>query len=76
MKAIFGLLVLLAGACSGKSSGAEACVAAGGQCVIGGHICPNHGPQDCNPDLNPGGAFCCLPCSDGGRANDAGTACE
>jgi hypothetical protein len=62
------------GSCS--SSGPEACRAAGGECVIGGHACANRGPQDCNPDRNPGGAFCCLPCPSGTKANDAGTVCE
>jgi hypothetical protein len=49
----------LAGACS-SSSGQAQCEAAGGQCVLGGAWCSNPGPQDCNPDRNPGGAFCCL----------------
>ena len=65
-------------ACSsskGSSTGPEACVAAGGQCLLGVHPCPNRGTQDCNPDQNPGGAFCCLPCPSGTTANDAGTAC-
>jgi hypothetical protein len=61
---------------SSSSTGAEMCVAAGGQCLLGGHSCPVVGAQDCNPDRNPGGAFCCLPCPAGTRANDAGTACE
>src|SRR4051812_567969 len=69
-------LVLLLGACSGGSSGPEACVDAGGKCLLGGAMCPVHGPQDCNPDKNPGGAFCCLPCPKGTAPNDAGTACE
>ena len=76
MKRTCLLLALLLGACSGSSSGPAACVAAGGQCLIGGNRCPNQGPQDCNPDRNPGGAFCCLPCPAGTKANDAGTACE
>lgn len=42
------------------TSGPAACVAAGGQCVLGGASCSSRGPQDCNPDRNPGGAFCCL----------------
>jgi len=62
-------------ACS-SSNGPEACVAAGGRCIIGGNKCPNHGPQDCNPDRNPGGAFCCLPCPAGTAPNDGGTACQ
>jgi hypothetical protein len=76
MRTTISLLMLLLGACSSGKSGPEACTAAGGQCVLGGAICPNPGPQDCNPDRNPGGAFCCLPCPQGTHANDAGTACE
>jgi hypothetical protein len=76
IKMILALVLLCAplGACS--SSGPEACVAAGGRCVLGGNPCPHTRPQDCNPDRNPGGAFCCLPCPAGTRLNDAGTACE
>lgn len=61
------LAVLLA--CSTTSptnSGFAACVAAGGECVLGGTSCARSGPQDCNPNENPGGAFCCLD-----PANDA-----
>lgn len=74
---MFAVLVA-SSACSSSdkaSNGPEACVAAGGQCVIGGHPCPNIGPQDCNPDRNPGGAVCCLPCPPGQAPNDAGPAC-
>jgi hypothetical protein len=54
------------GGCS--SSAAQvggACAAAGGQCFLGGHECPAidvapASANDCNPDENPGGAFCCL----------------
>ncbi len=41
-----------------------ACVAAGGTCVIGPQsncASGNIGPQNCNPDRDPGGAICCLP---------------
>jgi hypothetical protein len=77
LTALVGIAALsIMAACSGSDSGPAACVAAGGQCLLGGHPCPNRGSQDCNPDLNPGGAFCCLPCPDGTKANDAGTACE
>jgi hypothetical protein len=79
MRTIAALLMLVfAAACSENDSGPAACVAAGGQCVIGGggNTCPNAGPQDCNPDRNPGGAFCCLPCPQGTKPNDGGTACE
>jgi len=42
-------------------SGPAACSAAGGRCVVGPGIgCAEIGPQDCNPDINPGGAVCCL----------------
>ncbi len=79
MKVAFWSLMALLGACSstsGDNSGPAACAAAGGQCLIGGNTCPNRGPQDCNPDRNPGGAFCCLPCPAGTKANDAGTECQ
>jgi hypothetical protein len=54
------ILAIFAGGC--ESSGPEACVAAGGRCMIPGPplACLERGPQDCNPTLNPGGAFCCL----------------
>lgn len=57
-------------------SGPAACVAAGGECVLGGSTCLNIGSQDCNPDRNPGGAFCCLDqgflvaCNDGSGKTD------
>jgi hypothetical protein len=76
MRMTIVLMMFLLGACSGNESGPAACVAAGGQCVLGGNTCPNHGQQDCNPDRTPGGAFCCLPCPQGTKSNDAGTACE
>src|ERR1044071_5668364 len=42
-------------------SGPAACAAAGGKCILGpGLGCAQVGPQDCNPDRNPGGAVCCL----------------
>jgi hypothetical protein len=65
-------------ACTQKS-GPEACEAAGGVCRIGGlagtGICPNLGPQDCNPDRNPGGAVCCLPCPGGTVPAEGGSGC-
>jgi hypothetical protein len=70
------VVFLMAGLASCSSSGPEACRAAGGECVLGGNVCANRGPQDCNPDRNPGGAFCCLPCPSCTKADDAGTACE
>jgi hypothetical protein len=59
-----------------SNSGPQECAEAGGQCIIGSNPCPNKGPQDCNPDKNPGGAICCLPCPSGTEPNDAGTACQ
>ena len=59
------------------ANGPAACVAAGGQCLIGGTRCVHVGAADCNPDLNPGGAFCCLdePAdADVGVPSDAGDA--
>jgi len=77
MRTTIVLFALLLGGCPDNNiSGPDLCVAAGGQCVLGGRPCPNKGPQDCNPDKNPGGAFCCLPCPQGTKSNDAGTACE
>lgn len=71
------LVLLVVGACSDPaSSGPAACVAAGGRCVLGGSPCANRGPQDCNPDKNPGGAFCCFPCPNGTSAIDGGTSCD
>lgn len=65
--------------CSDNKSGPQQCIEAGGQCLIGSvtgmGLCPNVGPQDCNPDRNPGGAVCCLPCPNGTKATDAGNAC-
>jgi hypothetical protein len=46
--------------CNAAQSGPEACISAGGQCLLGPAVCAIRGPQDCNPDRNPGGAFCCL----------------
>jgi hypothetical protein len=76
LTAIF--FAMLAGACSGATSGQEACAAAGGQCRIGAPVCPNIGPQDCRTNTSvedPGGHYCCLPCPSGTKPNDAGTSC-
>jgi hypothetical protein len=64
----------IAGCTSGPSGQAQ-CEAAGGQCVLGNVFCENPGPQDCNQNENPGGAFCCLQCAAGTALDDAGTAC-
>jgi hypothetical protein len=34
--------------------------------LLGGNACARIGTQDCNPDLNPGGAVCCLERACGG----------
>jgi hypothetical protein len=47
------------------ADGPAACVAAGGQCLVGGSTCAVVGPQDCNPDRGPSGSYCCLD-RDGG----------
>jgi hypothetical protein len=50
------------------------CESAGGQCVLGNVSCAEQAPnadQDCNPDKNPGGSFCCLSTS----KKDASAAC-
>jgi len=63
------------GADDGGTSTTSLCAAAGGTCVLGNVACKTEAAtsaQDCNPDLNPGGAFCCL---DEGAA-DAGNDCE
>jgi hypothetical protein len=76
-------VALLACACSSPdttmhSAGGVLCADAGGQCVLGGTHCANEGNSvnDCNPDSNPGGGHCCLPCPSGTQVNDAGTACQ
>jgi hypothetical protein len=49
--------------CETTSPAGSACKAAGGTCVLGSVTCADQAPssaQDCNPDKNPGGAFCCL----------------
>jgi hypothetical protein len=48
---------------SGESAkGPAQCVAAGGTCMLGSGVpfCAEPGQYDCNPERNPGGAFCCL----------------
>jgi hypothetical protein len=50
------------------------CASAGGHCVLGGNQCADRAPssaQDCNPNANPGGAFCCLD-----PTGDSGTFCS
>ena len=73
------LLFLVASACSSSSAAfGTDCTSAGGQCVLGGTHCSDMGPtssQDCNPDFNPGGGYCCVgtvsvePLPDAGAAD-------
>jgi hypothetical protein len=44
------------------ADGPAACIAAGGECLVGGAIsvCALAGPQDCNPERGPSGSYCCL----------------
>jgi hypothetical protein len=72
--ALAAAFLLALAACN--DNGPAACEAAGGQCRPGGAPpCGNIGPQDCNPDRNPAGAVCCLPCPSGTVLDDAGRAC-
>lgn len=44
-------------------AGSSSCEAADGTCVLGGFMCATRAPasaQDCNPELDPSGSFCCL----------------
>jgi hypothetical protein len=70
--ALSGVLTALGAlGCNGPQSGPDACIAAGGRCVVGGavNICTKQGPLGCNTDPpNPGGAFCCLEFLDAGDA--------
>jgi hypothetical protein len=57
----------------GSTGQGSSCTAAGGECVLGSVSCAEQAPesaQDCNPDRNPGGAFCCLSSS-----NEDASAC-
>ena len=76
MKSYRLLFLLFTIGCSSELSGPEACVAAGGRCVLGNEICSNRGSEDCNPERNPGGAFCCLSCPPVDAGADAGTECH
>jgi hypothetical protein len=63
-----------------KSNGAGvACQAAGGQCFLGSFraTCRSIAPsaqQDCNPDQNAAGGFCCLQEPEPDASADAGDA--
>jgi hypothetical protein len=69
---LFVLGVVLS-ACTSSSAVGSACMSAAGTCVIGpGVNCVKQaatGAQDCNPDLNPGGATCCVEFADASPAS-------
>ena len=68
---ILALATLLVG-CNASNGPAE-CVAAGGACILGSRSCVGtEGSPDCNPEGNPAGAFCCVPCPAGQRPADGG----
>ena len=63
------------------ADGPAECIAAGGECLVGGAIsvCALMGPQDCNPERGPSGSYCCLKkagvadaAADGGAADGSG----
>lgn len=64
--AIALVMFLVSCSSSGPKSGPELCVEAGGQCISGSAQCAKRGDADCNPERNPGGAFCCLSCGGAG----------
>jgi hypothetical protein len=74
-----GWLSLATGAlaCDASQSGADACITAGGQCLVSSAIgtCARQGPPGCVP-----GGFCCLELVDAGDAmadaGDAGAATD
>jgi hypothetical protein len=61
-------------ACTSSSPAGSTCTSTGGRCVLGGVPCSKQAAtsaQDCNPDENPGGAFCCLDVGDAGTTAPA-----
>jgi hypothetical protein len=72
------LLAIAALTACAAADGPAQCAAAGGRCVIGppSNCVGMIGPQDCNPDRNPGGAICCVPCPSGQTPVDGGTGCH
>ena len=85
--AVVAFAVALPLACNSSTdsggSSSSACASAGGACVLGGATCATQAPasaQDCNPDANPGGAFCCLSTttttSDAATTREAATAAD
>jgi hypothetical protein len=66
------------GCTSSNAAAGSACAAAGGQCHLGGFQCPASAvapaaADDCNPQENPGGAFCCLSTDASAETPDAST---
>ena len=81
----FAVVVFATGVGCTDTSGPAECASAGGRCVVGGSSCSTVGSQDCNPNRNPGGAFCCLDqspseCTDANvqliRASDYNQSCN
>jgi hypothetical protein len=69
-----GTLLIALGAlsCNGSQSAADACISAGGQCVVGPATnCAKSGGS-CNTDPLPGGAVCCLEFVDAAGDGDVG----
>ncbi len=55
--------------CEAAPAAGSSCKAANGTCVLGSgsRTCATRAPssaQDCNPEVNPGGSFCCLTTGD------------
>ncbi|HVT06535.1 MAG TPA: hypothetical protein VHO67_03720 [Polyangia bacterium] len=71
----FAFLMLAVLGCSVATTSTSECTMAGGKCLGAGSNCPKRGAEECNPDQDPPGAFCCLPCS-AGSTNDAGMTCR
>lgn len=81
----FALIAVALAACESRVAGDSApglvCRHAGGQCRLGGVACAssaNESADDCNPDLDTAGSFCCLDVQDAGAADASartGAAC-
>jgi len=75
MRAMIFLVGVLLCACA--EDGEKECEAAGGECRLPGGDCVAIPDKDCtNGETHPGGSMCCRHCPDGGKLNDAGTACD
>ena len=75
VRALTALFMLVVAGCNAGTASPSDCTTAGGKCLSAGSTCPNRGGEACNPDQDPPGAFCCLPCPSGG-ASDGGSACR